>query len=68
MDPSHESFFQLLSIGTRIVKGQIDLTSDFPLLKVGSKVSSSVQALLQKLGLKPFNFGMEVCTRSRQQV
>ena len=30
------------------------------LLKVGSKVSSSVQALLQKLGLKPFNFGMEV--------
>ena len=46
MDPSHTSFFQLFSIGTKIVKGQIELTSDFPLLKVGSKVSSSVQALL----------------------
>ena len=50
----------MLSIGTKIVKGQIELTSDFPSLKVGSNVSSSVQALLQKLGLKPFNFGMEV--------
>jgi large subunit ribosomal protein LP0 len=60
MDPSQTSFFQLLSIGTKIVKGQIELTSDFPLLKVGNKVSSSQQALLQKLGLKPFNFGMEV--------
>ena len=60
MEPSQTSFFQLLSIGTKIVKDQIELTSDFPLLKVGSKVSSSVQALLQKLGLKPFNFGMEV--------
>ena len=60
MDPSQTSFFQLLSIGTKIVKGQIELTSDFPLLRVGNKVSQSVQALLQKLGLKPFNFGMEV--------
>ena len=60
MDPFQKSFFQLLSIGTGIVMGQIELTSDFPFLKVGSKVSSSVQALLQKLGLKHFNFGMEV--------
>ena len=28
MDPSQTSFFQLLSIGTKIVKGQIELTSD----------------------------------------
>merc|ERR1719386_11007 len=60
MDPSQTSFFQALNIGTKIVKGQIELTSEFPILKIGVKVTVSEQVLLTKLGVKPFEYGMEV--------
>lgn len=60
MDPSQTSFFQALNIGTKIVKGQIELVSEFPLLKVGDKVSPSTAVLLTKLNIKPFEYGMEV--------
>merc|ERR1719362_43420 len=60
MDPSQTSFFQALNIGTKIVKGQIELVSDFPILKKGDKVSPSASVLLTKLGIKPFEYGMEV--------
>jgi len=60
MDPSQTSFFQALNIGTKIVKGQIELVSDFPILKQGEKVSPSAAVLLTKLGIKPFEYGMEV--------
>jgi large subunit ribosomal protein LP0 len=60
MDPSQTSFFQALNIGTKIVKGQIELVSEFPILKIGDKVSPSGAVLLSKLGIKPFEYGMEV--------
>merc|ERR1719454_2155359 len=60
MDPSQTSFFQALNIGTKIVKGQIELTSAFQILKVGDKVSPSAAILLGKLNIKPFEYGMEV--------
>jgi large subunit ribosomal protein LP0 len=60
MDPSQTSFFQALNIGTKIVKGQIELTSEFPILKVGEKVSPSGAILLTKLNIRPFEYGMEV--------
>jgi len=60
MDPSQTSFFQALNIGTKIVKGQIELASEFPILTVGDKVNPSAAVLLQKLGIKPFEYGMEV--------
>merc|ERR1712137_1376765 len=60
MDPSQTGFFQALNIGTKIVKGQIELVSDFPLLKVGEKVGPSQAILLGKLSIKPFEYGMEV--------
>merc|ERR1719236_70488 len=60
MDPSQTSFFQALNIGTKIVKGQIELVSEFPILKVGDKVSASAAVLLTKLAVKPFEYGMEV--------
>jgi len=60
MDPSQTSFFQALNIGTKIVKGQIELISEFPILKVGDKVNASSAALLAKLGVRPFEYGMEV--------
>merc|ERR1719487_701180 len=60
MDPSQTSFFQTLNIATKIVKGQIELISNFQILKVGEKVSASAASLLGKLGIKPFNYKMEV--------
>jgi len=60
MDPSQTSFFQALNIGTKIVKGQIELAAEFPLLKVGDKVSASGAILLAKLNIQPFEYGMEV--------
>lgn len=60
MDPSQTSFFQALNIGTKIVKGQIELVSDFPILKKDEKVSPSAAILLKKLGIMPFEYGMEV--------
>jgi large subunit ribosomal protein LP0 len=60
MDPSQTGFFQALNIGTKIVKGQIELTAAFKILTTGKKVSASEQVLLNKLGVKPFNYGMEV--------
>merc|ERR1719324_379464 len=60
MDPSQTSFFQALNIGTKIVKGQIELVSDYQILKVGEKVTASQQVLLGKLGIKPFEYGMVV--------
>merc|ERR1712151_775109 len=60
MDPSQTAFFQALNIGTKIVKGQIELVSDFPILKTGEKVSPSAAVLLSKLSIKPFEYGMEV--------
>jgi len=60
MDPSQTAFFQALNIGTKIVKGQIELVSDFPILKTGEKVSPSAAVLLTKLAIKPFEYGMEV--------
>jgi len=60
MDPSQTAFFQALNIGTKIVKGQIELVSEFPILKNNEKVSASASVLLQKLGIKPFEYGVEV--------
>merc|ERR1711972_977251 len=60
MDPSQTNFFQALNIGTKIVKGQIELSSDFQILKIGEKVGASAAVLLQKLSIKPFEYGMEV--------
>merc|ERR1719440_2220088 len=60
MDPSQTNFFQALNIATKIVKGQIELVSEYQILKVGEKVSASQQVLLTKLGIKPFEYGMIV--------
>jgi len=60
MDPSQTSFFQTLNIATKIVKGQIELISDFQILTVGEKVSASAAVLLTKLSIRPFNYKMQV--------
>jgi large subunit ribosomal protein LP0 len=60
MDPSQTNFFQALNIATKIVKGQIELVSEYQILKIGEKVSASQQVLLTKLGIRPFEYGMVV--------
>lgn len=60
LDPSQTSFFQALSIPTKIQKGQIEIVSDVPLIKPGDKVTASQAALLQKLNIRPFNYGLKV--------
>jgi len=60
LEPSQTSFFQALNIPTKIVKGSIELTSPFKICVAGEKVVLSAQALLGKLGLKPFSYGMKI--------
>lgn len=57
MDPSQISFFHALQITTKIQKGQIEITKEFKVCEQGVKVTNSQAALLQKLGIKPFEFG-----------
>jgi len=59
-DPGQTSFFQVLQIPTKIVKGQIEITNLVNLIKKGDKVGSSEAALLQKLNIKPFSYGLAI--------
>uniref|UniRef100_A0A7S2ZKM0 Large ribosomal subunit protein uL10-like insertion domain-containing protein n=1 Tax=Rhodosorus marinus TaxID=101924 RepID=A0A7S2ZKM0_9RHOD len=58
MDPSMTSFFQALNIPTKISRGQIEIQNEVALLKEGQKVGSSEVALLQKLSIRPFSYGL----------
>jgi large subunit ribosomal protein LP0 len=58
MDPGKTSFFQALSIQTKINKGKIEIINDLSLLKKGDKVSASQAVLLQMLDIKPFIYGL----------
>lgn len=60
LEPTMTSFFQALNIPTKITKGTVDIQQDVLLLEAGDKVGSSEAALLQKLGIKPFTYGLEV--------
>jgi len=59
-DPGQTSFFQVLQIGTKIAKGQIEITNDVTLLKEGDKVGNSEAALLKKLDISPFTYGLVI--------
>jgi large subunit ribosomal protein LP0 len=59
-DPGQTSFFQVLQIPTKIVKGQIEITNPVNLIKKSDKVGSSEAALLQKLNIRPFSYGLAI--------
>jgi len=59
-DPGQTSFFQVLQIATKIVKGQIEITTEVHLIKKGDKVGNSEAALLQKLNILPFSYGLVI--------
>jgi len=62
LDPGQTSFFQALNIGTKIFKGQIEITSKVYLIKKGDKVGNSEAAFLDKLNITPFEYGLVVDT------
>ena len=59
-DPGQTSFFQVLQIPTKISKGQIEITNPVHLIKAGEKVGPSEAALLSKLNVKPFSYGLGI--------
>jgi large subunit ribosomal protein LP0 len=59
-DPGQTTFFQTLNISTKITRGQIEMTNDTHLISAGEKVTASQAALLQKLAIEPFTYGMNL--------
>eukprot|EP00633_Aureoumbra_lagunensis_P001067 CAMPEP_0197285038 /NCGR_PEP_ID=MMETSP0890-20130614/169_1 /TAXON_ID=44058 ORGANISM="Aureoumbra lagunensis, Strain CCMP1510" /NCGR_SAMPLE_ID=MMETSP0890 /ASSEMBLY_ACC=CAM_ASM_000533 /LENGTH=274 /DNA_ID=CAMNT_0042752175 /DNA_START=279 /DNA_END=1103 /DNA_ORIENTATION=+ len=59
-DPGQTNFFQTLQIATKIVKGKIEIVSPVNLLEPGQKVGNSEAVLLEKLGIKPFDYGLVI--------
>lgn len=57
-DPGQTSFFQALNVPTKISKGQIEIISELRLILKGDKVGASEAALLQKLNILPFKYGV----------
>ena len=57
-DPGQTAFFQALQIATKITKGQIEMTTNTHLISKGEKVGASQAALLQKLNIQPFTYGL----------
>lgn len=62
LDPGQTAFFQVLQIPTKINRGAIEITNEVHLVKKGEKVSASAVALLSKLNIKPFFYGITVET------
>lgn len=62
MEPTQTSFLQALNIPSKIVKGQVEISNDVKLLVAGQKVGSSEAALLQRLSIKPFQYGLAILT------
>merc|ERR1712048_1182250 len=58
LGPEKTSFFQALSIQTKIARGTIEIVSDVPLLKMGDKVGMSEATLLNMLKIFPFSYGL----------
>jgi len=60
LDPAQTSFFQALNIATKINKGSIEIINDCTVITKDAKVGSSEAALLAKLGVKPFQYGLNI--------
>merc|ERR1711981_1267688 len=60
MEPTMTSFLQALSIPSKITKGSIEILNPVHLITEGEKCEASQCALLEKLGIKPFSYGLVV--------
>jgi len=60
MEPGKTSFFQALSIPTKIARGSIEIVSDIKVVVAGTRVGPSEATLLNMLNISPFTYGMTV--------
>lgn len=60
LGPEKTSFFQALSITTKITKGTIEITNDVQLITKGNKVGASEATLCNMLSISPFSYGLQV--------
>lgn len=60
LEPTKTSFFQALSIPTKISKGTIEIINDVHILKEGDKVGATEATLLNMLNISPFSYGLAV--------
>jgi large subunit ribosomal protein LP0 len=58
MGPEKTSFFQALSIPTKISRGTIEILNDIHIIKKNEKVGASEATLLNMLGISPFTYGL----------
>merc|ERR1712240_292325 len=60
LGPEKTSFFQALSIPTKITKGTIEILNEVSLIKEGDKVGQSESTLLNMLNISPFTYGLMI--------
>jgi len=60
LGPEKTSFFQALSIPTKITKGTIEILNPVHLIKKDEKVGASEATLLNMLEIYPFSYGLEL--------
>jgi len=60
LGPEKTSFFQALSVPTKISRGNIEITAPVNLIATGDKVGESAAALLNMLKIMPFTYGLDV--------
>jgi len=60
LGPEKTSFFQALSIPTKITRGTIEILNDVFLIKIGDKVGASEATLLGMLKIYPFTYGLSL--------
>jgi len=60
LDPGQTAFFQAANIATKITKGSIELINPVTLIRRNEKVPATAVALLTKMGIRPFHFGIHV--------
>lgn len=58
--PEKTSFFQALSIATKINRGMIEILKEVHLIKLGDRVGASEASLLNMLGISPFAYALKV--------
>jgi len=60
LGPEKTSFFQALSIPTKISKGTIEILNEIHLIKKEDKVGASEATLLNMLNVSPFTYGLVI--------
>jgi len=60
LGPEKTSFFQALSIPTKISKGTIEILNEIHLIKKEDKVGASEATLLNMLNISPFTYGLKI--------